>query len=157
MISEADFLQVCDRALTGMSRILADLGDDLANTRPDLPGANSPFAIVAHCLGVLEFWVGGCVAGREVVRDRAAEFAAAGQVADLVARVQAARDRLAEDIAGVDMTAPVTTSRDHPLLREPTTKGAALLHAFEELAQHHGQLELTRDVLRDGAARGSRG
>lgn len=148
---------MCDRALTGMARILEDLGDDLANTRPDLPDANSPFAIVTHCVGVLDFWVGGCVAGREVVRDRAAEFAATGQAADLVARVNLARERLAEDIAGVDMTAPVTIDRDHPLLREPVSKGAALLHAYEELAQHHGQLELTRDILRAAVVRAKRG
>jgi hypothetical protein len=157
VINEPEFRQVCDRALTGMTRILADLGDHLANTRPDLPGANSPFAIVTHCLGVLEFWVGGCVAGREVVRDRAAEFTATGQVTDLVARVQLARERLAQDIAGVDLTAPATTSGDHPLLREPVSKGAALLHAYEELAQHHGQLELTRDVLRNAVAGAPRG
>jgi len=27
------------------------------------------------------------------------------------------------------------------------TEGTALIHAYEELAQHHGQMELTRDVL----------
>jgi hypothetical protein len=27
------------------------------------------------------------------------------------------------------------------------TQGAALLHAYEELAQHHGQMEITRDML----------
>ena len=157
VISEHDFLEVCDRALTGMARILQDLGDDLANARPDLPGANSPFAIVTHCLGVLDFWVGGCVAGRDVMRDRDAEFAATGHVTDLVARVRLAGERLAADIAGVDTTEPAIADRDHPLLREPVTKGAAVLHAYEELAQHHGQLELTRDVLRDAAARAPRG
>ena len=157
MLSEPDFLQVCDRALTGLADILEDLGDDLANDRPELPRANSPFGIVTHCLGVLDFWVGGCVAGREVVRDRAAEFTATGQVADLVARVRLARGRLADDIAGADLTAQVTTNRDHPMLREPISKGAALLHAYEELDQHHGQLELTRDVLRNAASQAPRG
>ena len=153
VITEREFREVCDRALAGMARILTELGDDLANTRPDLPGANSPFAIVTHCLGVLDFWVGRCVAGREVVRDRDAEFTATGEVADLVARVRLARKRLAVDIAGVDTTVLVTADRDHPLLREPVSKGAALLHAYEELAQHHGQLELTRDVLRQAGQR----
>ncbi len=27
------------------------------------------------------------------------------------------------------------------------TEGTVLIHAYEELAQHHGQMELTRDVL----------
>ena len=31
-----------DRAVGGMAGIVRDLGDDLANQRPGLPGANSP-------------------------------------------------------------------------------------------------------------------
>jgi len=27
------------------------------------------------------------------------------------------------------------------------TQGAVLIHVYEELAQHHGQMEITRDVL----------
>jgi hypothetical protein len=30
------------------------------------------------------------------------------------------------------------------------TQGAALIHTLEELAQHHGQMELTRDILLKG-------
>ena len=149
-ISEVDLVHVADRALNGMSRILADLGDEGANDRPDLPGANSPYAIVTHCLGVLDFWVGQCVAGRLVQRDRDAEFRATGPVAPLIERIARAREQVAHDIAGADMTGPVTSGRDHPLRGEIRTRGAALLHAYEELAQHHGQLELTRDVLLAG-------
>src|SRR5438876_8347136 len=45
-----------DRAVEAMADIVGDLGDDLANTRPGLPGANSPYVILRHCLGVMEFW-----------------------------------------------------------------------------------------------------
>jgi hypothetical protein len=147
VLAESEILQVIERALDGMSRILTALGDDLGNARPDLPGANTPVAIVTHCLGVLDFWVGACVADRPVERDRDAEFRAVGPVAPLVARLAAARVQVADDIAGVDLTAPVAVAPDHPLHAEIATRGAALLHAFEELAQHLGQLELTRDVL----------
>jgi len=152
-ISEAEVRHVVDRALDGMVRILRELGDDLANARPDLPGANSPYAIVTHCLGVLDFWVGQCVAGRVVRRDRAAEFRAHGPVAPLVARVEQARAQAARDLAGADLRAEVTLARDHPLHGVVRTRAAALLHAYEELAQHHGQLELTRDVLLTGRGR----
>ena len=60
MISSEDYLQFVHEALTGMTGIVTDLGDDLANRRPNLPAANSPFAIVTHCLGVLEYWGGTC-------------------------------------------------------------------------------------------------
>ncbi len=42
MISTQDYLYFVDQALDGMVEIITGLGDDLANRRPDLPGANSP-------------------------------------------------------------------------------------------------------------------
>ncbi|GAB3147873.1 hypothetical protein GCM10027258_41990 [Amycolatopsis stemonae] len=148
-ISDEDFLWFTGRALDGMSAILASLGDEDANRRPALPGANTPYAIVTHCLGVLEFWVGSLVAGRSVHRDRAAEFTAAGPVAGLLERVEQAREQLRADLAAADSTAPLRAEappkyRDTPAGR---TQGGALQHVYEELAQHHGQLELTRDVF----------
>ncbi len=80
MISVDDFLWFVDEALDGMVGIVVELGDDLANRRPDLPGANSPYAILFHCLGVMEWWGGVAVAGRPVERDRDAEFRATGPV-----------------------------------------------------------------------------
>ncbi|WP_182111452.1 DUF664 domain-containing protein [Actinotalea sp. JY-7876] len=146
-LDDDDLITAADRALAGIAQILESLGDDLANRAPDLPGANTPFAIATHCLGVLDHWVGRLVAGRDVARDRDAEFRAAGRVDELVARLEAARERLAEDVRGVDGTAPFALPTGRPRRDWPTTRGGAILHAVEELAQHHGQLELTRDVL----------
>lgn len=156
-LDDEDLLTPLDRALAGMAEILTRLGDDLANTRPSLEGANTPFAVVTHCLGVLDHWVGRLVAGRDVVRDRDAEFRASGRVEDLVARVQAARDRLRSDVVGADGTAGFRRETGRPPRDWPTTQGGALLHALEELAQHHGQLELTRDLLLAGDERPARG
>jgi len=50
-----DVLWYVDHSLDEMAAILRRLGDGLANRRPGLAGANSPFAIVTHCLGVMEF------------------------------------------------------------------------------------------------------
>jgi len=47
-----------DRAVDQMTVIVTELGDDLANRKPVLPGANSPYVILRHCLGVMEFWGG---------------------------------------------------------------------------------------------------
>ena len=86
--------------------------------------------------------------GRSDVRDREAEFAATGVVSDLVERVRVAREQLAEDLAHADPAAPPrqTPPRFPDLVTN--SQGAVLLHVYEELAQHHGQLEITRDVLR---------
>jgi len=156
MISVDDYLYYVDAALDGMTEIVTGLGDELANRRPDLPGANSPYAILTHCLGVMEYWGGEIVAGREIVRDREAEFVATGSVAELAGRVEAARRRFAADIDGADMAAPPRGKpradlRDTPLGR---TAGGALQHMYRELAQHHGHMELTRDVLRERIAGG---
>ena len=74
MISADDYLYFVDDALDGMVDIVMDLGDELANRRLDLPGANSPYAVLTHCLGVIEYWAGHLVAGRVIERDRPAEF-----------------------------------------------------------------------------------
>ena len=63
-ISQEDFMIFVDTALDGMLGIVAGLGDDLANRNPDLPGANSPYAILYHCVAVCHYWVGVHVADR---------------------------------------------------------------------------------------------
>ncbi|AIJ24310.1 DUF664 domain-containing protein [Amycolatopsis methanolica] len=147
MLDEESFLFFTDRALDGMTAILAGLGDELASTR--LPGANTPYAIVNHCLGVIAAWAGQVVAGRTVHRDREAEFTAAGPIAPLLDRVARARERLREDVAAADFDAPQRGEVPDKYATTPAGRrqGAALVHVYEELAQHHGQLELTRDIL----------
>lgn len=113
--------------------------------RPDLPGANSPFAILTHCLGVMEYWGGEIVAGRSIVRDRPSEFRATGRVADLTDQVEQARQQLRTDVAALDAFGPPrgfppAGDAALPLAR---TQGGVLLHIYEELAQHRGQMEIT--------------
>jgi hypothetical protein len=136
-------------SLDEMVAILRRLGDGMANQRPPLPGANSPFAIVTHCLGVMEFWAGEMIAGRAIQRDRVAEFTATGAVEELVTRVAQARLRLTADLVSLDPLAP---PRHPPQPRDAglpfaTTQGGVVLHILDELAQHLGHLELTRDLL----------
>jgi hypothetical protein len=133
-----------------MAAIVSGLGDGLANERPPLPGANSPYVILRHCLGVMEFWGGQVVAGRKVERDRDAEFRSQGPAAELVAAAGAAKRQFAEDVAAADPGAPPRGSHPGmgPLELEVASQGHALLHVLEEVTQHLGQMELTRDVLR---------
>ena len=139
-----------DRAVEAMADIVGDLGDDLANSRPGLPGANSPYAILRHCLGVMEFWGGQVVAGRTVDRDREAEVRASGPVAGLIADSQEAQRRFRAVIVTADPKA--RPPGDHPTTGpdelELISQGHALLHIMEEVCQHLGQMEITRDLLR---------
>ncbi|MBB2948322.1 hypothetical protein FB565_008105 [Actinoplanes lutulentus] len=150
MISRDDYLYFAGRALDGMTGIVAGLGDDLANTRPPLPGANTPYALLTHCLGVIEFWSGSLVAGRSVIRDRDAEFVAAGPVAALVTEALAVRKRLESDVRDAEPQAALR-GRPPESFQGPDrelNRGAALMHVYEELAQHHGQMEIMRDAIR---------
>jgi hypothetical protein len=138
-----------DHAVDQLAAVLTSLGDDLANQRPDLPGANSPYAIMTHCLGVMAYWGGHVVAGRDVQRDRPAEFTAAGRVADLVAAAERAKAQFRADALTADPTSPPRrpAARRRPDVLEVRSQGHALLHVVEELCQHLGQAELTRDLL----------
>jgi hypothetical protein len=149
MITQEHYLYFVSRALEGMSDIVTELGDELANHTPPLPGANSPFALLTHCLGVVSFWAGGLVAGREITRDRDAEFTASGPVAPLVDHVRDAVAQLREDVAGATPRAALHGTPHIDVLgpSQTTDQGAALLHVYEELAQHYGQMEILRDCI----------
>ncbi len=149
-INQSDFLIFIDRALDKMLLIIEELGDDLANEAPDLPGANTPYAILTHCIGVVDYWIGNLIGDRGFVRDRPAEFAAKGTSADIRVRVEAAKRRLAEDVALIDGPADMK----EPLAGynpeggpDNWTQGAVLIHTYEELAQHLGHMDITKDLL----------
>ena len=147
-----EYLWFVDDCLTAMTEIVEELGDDLANRQPPLPGANSPYQILTHCLGVLEFWGGAMVAGRSIERDRDAEFVASGPVADLREAVAHSRSRFVGDLDRLaSRDAPASALPDEDAgLPFATSQAGVLVHVFHELAQHLGQVELTRDILRAG-------
>lgn len=149
MIDRDDYWYFAERALLGMRGIVADLGDDLATRTPPLDGGNSPYALLHHCIAVVETWVGGFVAGRPIERDRAAEFRASGPVDELLGRVDATLVRLRTDLVEADPTAPLAQVPP-PEYEGPDralTVSGALQHVYEELAQHHGQMEQIRDLV----------
>ena len=76
-------------------------------------------------------------------------------MAGLLRRTEHARRRFRQDIVGLETSAaPVSVRRD-PDEPVPYTevKGAVLLHILEELFQHFGQMEITRDALVAGDRR----
>jgi hypothetical protein len=154
-ITTDDFLYFINAALDGMVRIVEALGDERVNLRPDISGANSPYVILYHCVGCTNYWIGALIAGRQVTRDRDAEFQAQGTVAEIRQAVRALQNQLREDITHVQGEQPLAYP-DALLPLQRWTKqqgvqrwrqGKALIHAYEELSQHHGQMEITRDIL----------
>jgi hypothetical protein len=154
MINSSDYLFFVDDALEGMVSIVTELGDEGANRRLALKGSNSPYALLNHCLGVIEFWGGYAVAGRKVERDRVAEFTASGPVDELVGRVRQAQSRLREDLETAEPSAPLRAALRSKDKEAPSARsqGGALIHIYRELAQHRGQMEISRDVILAGGA-----
>jgi hypothetical protein len=149
VITVDEFLAYCDSALDGYAAIVRQLGDDLVNARlDDVPATNTASALVTHACGVMAYWASTVNRGVVVPRDRDAEFTATGTVDELLALLDAGRARLHDDArAASPREAPVNPPPrdDDPDAR--ATQGDVLLHVYEELAQHLGQLEVTRDVL----------
>ncbi|MCZ6875280.1 MAG: DUF664 domain-containing protein [bacterium] len=143
-----DFLTLINQALDGMLQIAEELGDERVNLRPNLPDANSPYAILTHCVGLTRYWIGEILAGRPSHRDREAEFNASGTIADIRQAIHDLQAQLPADIAQVQGEQPIVypLSARHQHLQD-RRQGAVLLQCCRELTQHHGHLDLTRDLL----------
>lgn len=148
-ISMTDFLVFSDRTLDGFGRAIGRLDDSTINARPSaLPQANTPFALVTHSFGAIDWWAGHIILGEPSDRDRDGEFTATGTCAEALAACDDARRRLHGWAPLLDAAADlaVAPQTQMPLAGEWTV-GAALIHIYEELAQHLGHLEITVDLL----------
>lgn len=150
MITRDQYRYFAAKTLISMAGIVEELGDDLANQKPALPGANSPYALLNHSLGAIDFWAGQLVSGRQSQRDRDAEFLASGPVQPLLDRMQETLTQLMADVTAAVVRAEPYTALPvaFPGLEDELDRGGALLHLYTDLVQHLGQLEITRDILK---------
>lgn len=140
-------LQYTLHKLDQMIDIVAALDDRTANSAPGVPGANTPYVLLTHCLGMMRWWSSDCVRAIPTGRVRAQEFISTGPVAEPVARAAGVRQAYADDVRAVDpYAAPLAPPPRDP---EPwmATNHGVFLHVFEEICQHLGHLEITRDLL----------
>ncbi|RJN32153.1 mycothiol transferase [Nesterenkonia natronophila] len=127
--------------------LAAQLDDDAANTTTSTRGSNSVVQLVTHCCGMLRRWSSTVNLGVEVPRDREAEFEVVMPVAEVLTLAAEARAAFLTDIERTDLdAAPVFLP---PGWNDFWTASCAgvLLHVLEELCQHLGQAEITRDVV----------
>lgn len=129
--------------------VVADrLGDGKVNERPFGPDTNAVAAIIIHCCGVSEFWLGHVGLGRESQRNRDAEFARTAPVAELHALVDTTTRQIAADLEALDAGATSSYAAGRQFLTAGDESDAALvLHVVEELYQHLGHCELAADAL----------
>ena len=136
----------CLTKLDEIIEAVAAMDDTTANAVPDLPGANSAYQLLTHCLGMARQWVREHILGEPTGRDRDAEFEARGPVEELVARARVERAELAADLARIEEGRPVPGRPGRDAFWSASAEGI-LLHVLEELCQHLGHLEITRDLV----------
>jgi hypothetical protein len=139
-------LAYVEHAYRQVLRVVDRLGDERMNLRPHGPSTNTPSALVAHSLGVLDFWLGHVGLDRPTERDRDGEFVAELTVAEAHERVEAGLAQAAADLRAM----AEHDERNSPWgddLPGGTGDASLVLHVLEEAYQHLGHLELTADAL----------
>jgi hypothetical protein len=130
-----------------MLEVAARVGDEGVNVRPLGADTNAIAALVVHCCGVTEFWLGHVGCGRPTHRDRDAEFTTTASVAELGELVAATLGQAEADLAviaaGVD-----SAHADRRSALVDGSDSALVLHVVEELFQHLGHCEIAADALR---------
>jgi len=142
-----DFVLFCDRTFDGYERALSRLDDEQLNASPTTGGCTAA-QWVSHMLGAVRFWTAHVVCGQPSDRDRDAEFVAVASRAELLDGIAALRGDLAALRSDLAAATEVAFSYETEIpLGHPWTVGTALMHAYEELAQHLGHLEVTIDLV----------
>lgn len=135
------------RAFDRMLVVADRLGDDLVNERPHGEGTNAVAALVVHCCGVTEFWLGHVALGEPSARDREAEFSTTATVAELHERVTEALTRAVRHLERLEAGEGTDEGGRQFLPGGDTSDASVVLHVVEELYQHLGHVELTADAL----------
>jgi len=136
------------RAFTELLDVAEELGDPKVNERPLGPTTNAVAALIVHCCGLTEFWLGHVGLGRASSRDRDSEFSATATVAELRRLVDATLRTVGDDLRRIEAGEAVAASELREFLPDAATSdGALVLHVLEELYQHLGHAELSADVL----------
>ena len=109
------------------------------------PETNSIAVLIAHVSGSELGWL-HLAAGREFKRDRAAEFRTRSKTAAELAAMIDRAARLMPDLVRGAIDGGLETVRRRRE-NEELTAGYSLIHALEHLAEHVGQIELTRQLV----------
>lgn len=134
-------------SLDRLIALLADLPEASLNWHPPAPDANSLYALAVHTLGNAEENLLEVLGGQAVGRDRAGEFVVHGVSAAAVAgRWMTLREAMQMQLTNLPPSA-LDTVYQHPR-RGPLTGREILIIVARHAAEHLGQAELTRDLLR---------
>lgn len=138
-----------------MLAVATTLGDPLLDQRPTASGTNPVGALVLHCCTVSEFWLGHVALGRQTTpRDREAEFSRRTTLLECREAVGVALQQAEQDLRRLAQGEGVPHDARRRLHGGVGDDDAVFLHLLEEVFQHLGQMEVTRDVLLRAVAGG---
>lgn len=124
------------------------------NWRPPAEGANSLSVLAAHTMANAEENILGTLCGQRAKRTREQEFAVRAESAEaLRERWLQLRERIEAALAALPAT-ELDRERRHPR-RGPLSGREVLIIVARHAAEHQGQAELTRDLLRAARPMGS--
>ncbi|HSJ51002.1 MAG TPA: DinB family protein [Actinomycetota bacterium] len=128
--------------------LVAELDEDPLNWRPAIPDANTIASLIRHSIGSMVMWFARAL-DEPYERDRDAEFAARDTAPQLVAALEASRDRVRAQFERLDSVDPATervVRRFGAPADETFTAGWCVAHAVRHVGEHWGQIQLTRDL-----------
>ncbi len=121
-------------------------GESDLNWSP-LGDANSLYVLATHTMGNIRFNVLGGICDVPVQRDRDAEFVAKGSSADEIKeRWNELRDQISERVKALPEDR-LDREKEHPG-RGIVTGRESLIVVARHAAEHYGQAQLTRDLLK---------
>jgi uncharacterized damage-inducible protein DinB len=144
-LTTARYVRLAFEQLLGVAE---RLGDELVNERPHGEDTNAAAALIVHCCGVCEFWLGHVGLGRDSDRDRDAEFSTTASIAELQQLVDVTVRQVELDLVALESAPLSPHGAARAFLAEDDRSDASLvLHVLEELFQHLGHAELAADAL----------
>ncbi len=149
-------LTAYDKSLRGRLELVIaevrDLDEARLNWRPPVDGANSVWVLATHTAGNARAWILGIACGRDMGRDRPAEFASSG---DDAAQLIASIDRTIVDVSAalLDLDPLRLDVRLVPAQelwgqgppREISVRDA-IVKVIEHASLHLGHMHVTRDL-----------
>lgn len=135
--------------LTKIKQCLDALPEEALWKRPN-ESSNSIGNLLLHLTGNIRQWIVGGVGQHEVVRDRAAEFAAqdGGSRLELFQNLERAIREVDEVLASLK---PEQLKEERVIQGRSTTVMSAIYHVVEHFAMHTGQIVLMTKTYAPGA------
>lgn len=125
--------------------IFSDLPMEALDWTPD-PALNTLTVLVVHSMGALRYWTVQMLGGKDVDRDREAEFDAHGMSkSDLHDLLKETRSQVSAALEGLTME-DLDGKQYSSLHKDYFTGRFALAHALEHTALHVGHMEITREL-----------